>query len=254
MKLIPTLLCAFALMGLTGVALAEPKDGVNFRTLPVAQATESGKKVEVTEFFAYYCPHCHVFEPALAAWVKKQGDNIVFKRVHFPGGSANDPEAHLYLTLEAMGKLGEYHSRVFRAWHVEHLRLIDEAAIFDWIAKNGIDKAQFAEAWNSFGVVTKLKRVGPTIASYEISNAPTVVVDGRYVTSPSTASAADPKASVTEKQLSVMTTQVLDALVAKVMKDSAAKPATPGTPAVPAKPATPAASVKPTHPAKAAEK
>ena len=37
-------------------------------------------KVEVIEFFWYGCPHCYEFEPTIEAWVKKQGNNIDFKR------------------------------------------------------------------------------------------------------------------------------------------------------------------------------
>src|SRR3569832_2261434 len=60
---------------------AEPVYGIDYRTLDKPQHTESGKKVEVLEFFWYSCPHCNAFEPSLSDWVKKQGDNIVFKRV-----------------------------------------------------------------------------------------------------------------------------------------------------------------------------
>jgi thiol:disulfide interchange protein DsbA len=42
-------------------------------------------------------------EPALEQWVKKQGDNIVSKRIHMPYQGPSDPEAHLFLTLQAMG-------------------------------------------------------------------------------------------------------------------------------------------------------
>ena len=84
---------------------ADPKNGAEYLTLPTAQPVQAvGKKVEVIEFFAYHCPACNLMEPHVEAWVKKQGENINFKRVHFPFQGPNDPEAHLYLTLEAMGK------------------------------------------------------------------------------------------------------------------------------------------------------
>src|SRR4051794_134709 len=73
---------AFGLVALTAAASPDnPVEGVDYRTLEKPQPTESDKKVEVTEFFWYSCPHCHAFEPSLVEWVKKQGDNIVFKRV-----------------------------------------------------------------------------------------------------------------------------------------------------------------------------
>ena len=79
----------------------DPKNGVEYVTLAQPQPVQAtGKKVEVIEFFMYHCPHCNALEPQLEQWVKKQGDNIVFKRVHLPSSGPNDPEAHLRLTLE----------------------------------------------------------------------------------------------------------------------------------------------------------
>jgi thiol:disulfide interchange protein DsbA len=192
----------------------DPKNGVEYATLATPQPVQAtGKKVEVTEFFMYHCPHCNSLEPMFAQWVKKQGDNIVLKRVHMPYSGQNDPEAHLYLTLEAMGKLDEMHAKVFKAVHVDRVRLNKDEAIIDWVAKNGIDRAKFVETWNSFGVMTKLRRLPQVIANYKVDGVPTVVVDGKYVTSPAvvqqSAKATD------ERQLFQATLQVLDALVAK---------------------------------------
>jgi thiol:disulfide interchange protein DsbA len=201
-----------------------PSNGVEYITMAAPQpVTPIGKKVEVIEFFMYQCPHCHVLEPYLAAWVKKQGDNVVFKRVHYPVTGPNDAQAHLYLTLEAMGKLEEMHDKVFKAFHVDRVRLNRDEVVIDWVSKNGIDKAKFLEYWNSFGVLSKMKRLPTIMQNYKIDSAPTLVVDGRYMTSPSVVGATNKTA--TEVDLSKMTTQVLDALVAKVQKDSGTKPA-----------------------------
>jgi thiol:disulfide interchange protein DsbA len=217
----------------TSTAFASPTapvNGAEYVTLASPQPVNVvGKKVEVIEFFMYHCPHCNVLEPALSEWVKRQGDNIVFKRVHFPFTGPNDPEAHLYLTLEAMGKLPELHAKVFRAWHVEHKRLGTDAAVTDWAVANGVDKAKFLEFWNSFGVLTKLKRLPQIVDAYKIDGAPSLVVDGRYMTSPATVGAFNKGAG--EAELSTMTTQVLDALVAKVQKDNGMKPAAAAAPA-----------------------
>ena len=119
-----------------------PQNGVEYVTLAAPQPVQAtGKKVEVVEFFAYHCPACYALEPGLNAWVKKQGDNIVLRRVHLPFQGPNDPEAHLFLTLEAMGKLDEMHSKIFHAVHVQRVRLMKDEQIIDWVSKNGIDRA-----------------------------------------------------------------------------------------------------------------
>jgi len=197
-------------------SLEAPVSGVEYTTLAAPQPVPAGKKVEVIEFFMYHCPHCNALEPQLSEWVKKQGDNIILKRMHFPSTGPNDPEAHLYLTLEAMGKLPEMHSKVFHAVHVERVRLNSDEAILNWVTKNGIDRAKFLDAWNSFGVQTKLKRLGAAVTAYKVDFAPVLVIDGKYMTAPSLVQASSKTKD--EQQLFRATLQVADFLVAKAAK------------------------------------
>jgi thiol:disulfide interchange protein DsbA len=217
--------CAAALLGLAAAsgalpaaaapaAPAEPKDGVEYLTLPSQLPTDTGRKVEVIEFFAYYCPHCHAFEPLLKAWVKRQGDNIVFKRVHVSRDASVAPQQRLFFTLEAMGLLEQYHDKVFAAMHVERLRLNSDEQVFDWITKNGIDRAAFIDTYRSFGIQQRLRRAGAMMDAYGVDRWPVVVIGGRYLTSPSHASA---QAAETRTEAQQMDTalQVMDYLVAK---------------------------------------
>ncbi|PWF54589.1 thiol:disulfide interchange protein DsbA/DsbL [Massilia glaciei] len=219
---------------------ADPKNGAEYLTLAQPQPVQAvGNKVEVIEFFMYHCPACNAVEPHFAQWIKKQGDNISVRRVHMPLSGPNDPEARLYVTLEAMGKVEQMHAKVFRGAHVERVRMNSEAAIIDWVSKNGIDKAKFLEAWNSFGVMTKMKRLGATLAAYRVDSTPSFVVDGRYLLTASSVAEANP--DLPRADLFKNTTVALDALVAKVQKDKGFKPA---AAAAPAKPAAPAKAAK----------
>lgn len=218
MRLLRLAVVALGLVASTAFASpADPKLGTEYLPLATPQPVQVvGKKVEVIEFFMYHCPHCNVLEPFLADWVKKNGDKIVFKRVHMPFTGAKDPEAHLYLTLEAMGKLPEMHAKVFHAFHVDRVRMNKEEVIFDWVGKNGVDKAKFLDTWNSFGVMTKLARQPKILEAYKIDSVPTLIVDGRLMTSPATVDATN--RGMDEVALSKATVQVLDAMVTKVAK------------------------------------
>ena len=195
----------------------DPKNGVEYTTLAQPQAVQAaGKKVEVIEFFMYHCPHCNALEPTLEQWAKKQGDNIVLRRIHIPATGPNDPEAHLYLTLEALGKVEQMHAKVFKAMHVDRVRLTKDDVIIDWVSKNGIDRKTFTDAWNSFGVTTKLRRLNQIVGAYKVDGAPTIVVDGKYVTSP--AVVYNSVKTNNEQVLFQSTLQVVDALIAKAAK------------------------------------
>jgi thiol:disulfide interchange protein DsbA len=212
------LLCAALLLGLAGTASAEPKQGLEYLVLPEAQNTDAGNKIEVTEFFAYYCPHCNAFEPLLAAWVKQQGAQIVFRRVHVPAGPSVLPQQRLFYTLDALGLLEQYHDKVFAAMHGARLRLSNDEQVFDWAAKAGIERASFGDAWRSFGVQAKLRRADAMVAAYHVNYWPLIAIDGRFVTSPSQASQGVAGA-LTEAQQQQAALQVMDYLVAKAKAD-----------------------------------
>jgi thiol:disulfide interchange protein DsbA len=213
----------FALIAATMVAStafaspADPKNGVDYQTLAAPQPVQAtGKKVEVIEFFAYHCPACNMLEPTFNQWVKKQGDNIHVRKIPLPFQGPMDPEARLFLTLEAMGKLDQYHARVFQAVHGQRQRLMKDDQIIEWAVKNGLDKAKFMETWNSFGVTTKLRRLQQVAGAYKVSGTPTIVIDGKYVVSPG--QVGDANKIRDGAQVLQATTQVMDALVARAAK------------------------------------
>ncbi|MES2128973.1 MAG: thiol:disulfide interchange protein DsbA/DsbL [Pseudomonadota bacterium] len=205
---------------LAGSAVASPANpaiGAEYVTLASPQAPQAdGKKIEVIEFFMYHCPACNAIEPELAAWVKKHGDTVHFRRIHLPHGTI-DPEAHLFLTLEAMGKEDALHASVMQAWHVDHHRLKDDADNLDWALKNGLDKAKFQDAYNSFGVTTKLRNLTRLANNYAVNSTPTLVIDGRYQTNPSMVETSN--RGLPRDDLARASMQVVDALVAKAASE-----------------------------------
>ncbi|MGZ8291083.1 MAG: thiol:disulfide interchange protein DsbA/DsbL [Telluria sp.] len=220
MRFIRTILCAAALCAAATASAtpADPKNGVEFLTLPEAQNTDAGTRVEVIEFFDYACPHCHEFEPVLADWVKKQGANIVFKRVHITRNGGLLPQQRLYYTLDAMGLVEQYHGKVFSAMHVERQRFMNDEAVFNWAEKAGIDRAKFTAAYRSFGVQANTRRAGSMMEAYRIDHWPVLAIGGRYITSPSLASqGVTTEQSEEDQQRAAL--QVLNHLVAKAKTD-----------------------------------
>jgi len=199
-----------------GASPSAPVNGTDYRTLDKAQQTDSGKKVEVTEFFWYSCPHCSALEPALEAWVKKQGDKINFKRVPVAFRDSFIPQQKLYYSLEALGWVNALHGKVFRAIHVERQPLDTDKQIADFIAKQGVDTKKFAETYNSFGIQSKVQRATQLQAAYKVDGVPMIAIDGRYITSPSIVGAS--LGNRPEAILHDATLQVMDWLVTKSAK------------------------------------
>ena len=168
-------LAAAAWLFAAGIASAQAP----WTMLNPPQSTEPGK-IEVIEFFWYACPHCYHLEPAVATWTRNAPKDVVFKRIPAAsGGWAN--LASLFLTLEAMGILDQYHLKVFEAIHKQNINLGQADLREKWLASQGIDVAKYKDVEKSFSVSTKLQRVKQMTGSYKVDAVPMLVVDGKYV-------------------------------------------------------------------------
>lgn len=200
-------------------SLAAPELGHEYRLLSQPQPAEAGPKIQVIEFFAYYCPHCYALEPILSDWVRKQGDKIAFKRIHVLNPGV-ETQQKLFFALDALGKAEELHTKIFEAYHLNRNRLMTDQQVRAFIDTTTVDKVAFYNAYKSFTVITKQGRSPRVMADYDIDSWPTLVVDGRLQTSPSMA--ARSMGRVTEQQQNEAVLPVLDFLVSKAHKEKAA--------------------------------
>ena len=160
-----------------------PQEGTHFVKLnKLAPVDAPAGKIEVLEFFWYSCGHCNAFEPLLAAWVQQLPPDVAFKRVPVAFQDNYLPQQRLFYALEAMGLLGQLHSRVFAAIHSERQNLVSEQAITDWMGKQGVDKALFASHFNSFTTVSKARRASQLMTAYDVEGVPALGVAGRFYT------------------------------------------------------------------------
>ena len=149
---------------------------------PAPVDTPAGK-VEVLEFFGYWCPHCAKFEPTFDAWAKKVPAHIVVRRVPVAFRDNQSPLQRLYFALEAMGKVDEVHHKVFTAMHGDKVALNTQDDIVNWVVKQGVDKTKFLEQYNSFGMSGKVKRASQLAEAYQLDGVPAMGVAGQYFTS-----------------------------------------------------------------------
>ena len=159
------------------------KEGKDFKRLdkPVAPDAPAGK-VDVIEFFWYSCPHCHAFEPTLDAWVKAAPKDLSIRRVPVAFNASFVPQQKIYYALEGLGKTEEIHAKVFRAIHVDRLKLTKDDEIFDWMGKQGVDVAKFKEMYNSFTVSNQVRKATQIQDAYGVEGVPSMGVAGRYYT------------------------------------------------------------------------
>jgi thiol:disulfide interchange protein DsbA len=178
-----SLLAFAALMPLTSsAAIVEGKD---YQTLTSPIGTDSGKKIEVAEFFWYSCPHCFILEPSLNKWIKTMPKDAALVRIPAVLRDTWVPMAKAYYAMEAMGVVNKYHDALFNAIHVDNLIIEKDSDLFDWAAKAGMNKTAFMTAYQSFGTQSKVLRANQLIRDAQIKGVPSFVIDGKYVTSES---------------------------------------------------------------------
>ena len=166
-------------------ATAEIVAGRDYRVLNSQQPVTTGPRIEVIEFFWYGCPHCNSLQPSLGAWLKRKPADVEFKRMPAVFQDSWVPLTKAYYTIEAMGLVDRLHHDVFAAVHDKKIRLQDPKVLFDWVAKQGVDREKFAQTYNSFAVQTRSQRAKEITANYDIPGTPAIVVDGKYLTAPS---------------------------------------------------------------------
>lgn len=165
-------------------AATEVVQGKDYLELPTPMPVAVAGKIEVIEFFGYWCPHCNELEPKLEPWVKALPASVNFRRIPVAWQDGHIPYQKLFYALEAMGASIDIHQRVFKAVHEQHLPLGSEAALATFATAIGVDRVKLAEAMKGFSVSSKLGTANQQAKSYQIEGVPTLVVNGRYATSP----------------------------------------------------------------------
>jgi len=201
---------------LSAGASAQLAPGKDYQLINPPQPTNSGTKVEVIEFFYYGCPGCNGLQPSLRAWLKKKPADVEFRRAPAVFQDAWLPLTTAYHTLDAMGLVDKLHYDLFSAIHERHSLEIkgllkDQKPLFDWVAQQGVDRQKFVDVFNSFGVRSRTNRSIEMAGNYHVTSTPTLVVDGRYLTTPAMAGSYE------------RFFQVLDQVIAMARKERAAK-------------------------------
>ena len=162
--------------------------GRNYNQLVPAQPTDSAAgKVEVVEVFWYGCGHCYHFDPYLENWRKKgQPAFVDFRRVPVMWNDINRQHARLFYVLQALGKLDQLHTAVFREIHANGNMLADqdpargEALQVAFLKSRGIPEADIKRAYRSFPVESNLQRAEILTRRYQVTGVPMVVINGKY--------------------------------------------------------------------------
>jgi thiol:disulfide interchange protein DsbA len=181
-KWIARSMAAFVLMAAGAMACAaDIQEGKDYGRLSKPQPVETGKKIEVIEFFSFSCPHCKDMEPILSSWVKKLPADVQFRRIPVQFSPAWTGTSKVWYTLDALNE-ERLVPQVFNAIHGQNARLDQDKPFFDWAAAQGLDRKKVEDMYNSFAVNGKVARAKTLAQNYNIQSVPAFVVDGKFTT------------------------------------------------------------------------
>lgn len=160
---------------------AEPIEGKDYKRLAKPQAVETGKKIEVIEFFSFSCPHCRDIEPVLSNWLKQLPADVQFRRIPVQFSPVWIGTSKVWYTLEALGE-ERLIPAVFVAIHGQNVRMDQEKPFLDWAASQGLDRKKVEDMYNSFAVNGKVSRAKTLVQNYNVQSVPNFVVDGKFST------------------------------------------------------------------------
>lgn len=180
MKRIVQLAIVLLILSPAGLRAAKYESGVHYFELIQAQETQAGENVEVLELFWYGCPHCYALEPFMEHWVTVKPENAEY--VLLPGIFRRETVFHAraYYTFAALGVVDKVHRAFYDEIHQRGNRVADLPGLLAFGEEHGIDPQQMEDAYNSFVVDTNLRNARKMFGRYEATGVPTIIVDGRY--------------------------------------------------------------------------
>ena len=170
------------------------KEGEDYKVInpPIPVQTSNGQ-VEIDELFWYGCPHCYALEPTISKFLQNKPANVVFNRVPATISPRWAYHAKLYyvgLMLDPNGDK-QIHSKIFEALQKQHRRIDNDDALIRFFVEQGFNEGQVRNALQSMEMKTMLARADEIGAKSGADSVPTLIVNGKYLTSPSMVGSED---------------------------------------------------------------
>ncbi len=167
---------------------SEFKEGQHyFEIFPAMQTDAVGGKVEVVELLWLGCPHCFALEPTIKEYKKTLPDYIDFKQVPAMLNPRWSADARTFYIAEILDPKGtkKLVDKVFNAIHVQkRARMAAPDVVKRFMLEQGITEDEFENAANSMVLQAKLNRARQVSADSQAQSVPTLIINGRYRTSP----------------------------------------------------------------------
>ncbi len=160
---------------------------------PEMQTDSAPGKVEVVELMWLGCPHCYSLEPRMLKYKKNHPDFVEFKQIPAMLNPSWAADANIFYIAEILDPSGEKElvTQIFQAIHDQKRRLRNPDAAKRFFVQLGYTSEQVDKAKSSMLFQSKIKRAQEVSNSSQATSVPTVIINGKYRTSPYIAGSED---------------------------------------------------------------
>ena len=160
------------------------RQGSHYRLINAnAPKHQVNKKIKITEYFLYGCPHCYELEPKLAKWLENN-DNIEFNRVPAILGPTWGEMAKFYYVADKLNILEEMHKAFFKEVHASSKQYLSELAIREFFLKNGVTYEEYTAAYYSEEVRNNVNEARYQSVQLRLRGVPAVTINDKWMTAP----------------------------------------------------------------------
>lgn len=162
------------------------QEGVDYITLTGDASVRPDGRVEVIEFFWFGCPSCFAFEPVLLSWQKP--DSVHFANVPAVLNRVSEFHARVYYAMELLSLNQQLMAPFYDELHVRKKRIVNSEMFHEWaVTQPGIDADSLTGTIHSFAAQTRVSQADLLASKYGVTSVPTLVIGGKYRTSPAMA-------------------------------------------------------------------
>lgn len=168
----------FAFTANASAALVEGRD---YTVLPKPVTQNQPDKIEVLEFFGYFCVHCYRLDPVLLKKAKTWPSDTYLRTEHVVWQPEMLGFARVAAAVNQSGLKYQANPAVFKAVYEQKVNLADESTFKKWASEQtSFDAKKLLSAYGSPANQSAAQQMAKLTEELKIEGTPTVIVGGKY--------------------------------------------------------------------------
>ena len=156
-------------------------EGEDYTVLNKPIPQEKSDKIEILEFFGYFCVHCHHFDPLLLKLGKALPSDTYLRTEHVVWQPEMLGLARMAAAVNLSGLKYQANPAVFKAVYEQKVHLEDRTAAGKWaLSQKGFDGKKLMRVYDSPEAASAALKMQKLTEQYGIDSTPTVIVGGKY--------------------------------------------------------------------------